>query len=176
MNDDPAERVGPARSDWTLCEGCGAIVPDVDGPSHRYIGASPGCWAAFGEVLAMEFGDFRHPECHRLTVDTYAVQHPGTPSRQSIQSVGAHLIGLHLVLERGLDSTTATRAIRRAATRSSLFSWLTPPESMGDVTVLDVRAARDLTEHERQVRAWAESVWEAWSPHHETVREWAVLP
>jgi hypothetical protein len=26
--------------------------------------------------------------------------------------------------------------------------------------------------HARLVRAWAEDVWAAWSPHHETVRRW----
>jgi len=158
------------------CVGCGAIVPDIDGPVHEYMESAPGCWSAFGDVLAMEFGDFRYPECHRLTVDTYAVQHPGTPSRRSIQSVGGHLISLHLMLERGLDSVTATRALRRAVSRASMFSWLTPPASQGPLTILDVREATDLDRHQALVRRWAETTWQAWAPHHATVRAWAVLP
>jgi len=168
---------GPPPSGGMIqCFGCGASVPDVEGPVHPYMDSAPGCWAAFGDVMAMEFGDFRCPECHRLTVDTYAVQHPGTPSRKTIQSVGGHLISLHLMLERGIDSVTATRALRRAVTRASMFSWLTPPSSQGPLTILDVRAVKDLDEHQLLVRRWAEATWEAWAEHHETVRAWAVLP
>ena len=42
------------------CFSCGAEVPKSDGPVHKYIDSSPGCWAAFGEVLARECSDFRH--------------------------------------------------------------------------------------------------------------------
>src|SRR5204863_8366917 len=98
----------------TPCHGCGAIVPDADGPTHAYLGASAGCWAVYGEVLAREYGEYRYPSVHRLTVDTYSVQHPGTPSRRSIQSVAVHLVSLHLVLERCFCSEKATAGIRRA--------------------------------------------------------------
>ena len=84
-----------------LCPDCGALTPDVDGPTHPYVGASVGCWAMYGEVLAKEYGEYRYPSVHRLTVDAYSVQHPGTPSRRSIQSVAVHLVSLYLVLERG---------------------------------------------------------------------------
>ncbi|MDZ7628938.1 MAG: DUF5946 family protein [Parvularculaceae bacterium] len=36
---------------------------------------------------------------HRLSVDAYAVQHPGGASRQAIQSVGLHLARLYIQLE-----------------------------------------------------------------------------
>ena len=49
-----------------------------------------------------------------------------------------------------------------------------PPDNLGDVTVLDVLEARGPKEHVERVRGWATSVWEAWAPHHETVRRWAV--
>src|SRR5687768_12382269 len=86
------------------CAGCGALVPDSDGPTHAYIGASPGCWAVFGEVTAREYGDYRYASTHRFTVDVYAAQHPGPPERRSIQSVAVHLISLHLALEKGMAS------------------------------------------------------------------------
>jgi hypothetical protein len=38
--------------------------------------------------------------------------------------------------------------------------------------VLDVLPARMPEEHERLVDAWARYVWEAWTPHHDTVRRW----
>jgi len=157
------------------CIGCGALVPDVDGPTHKYIGASPGCWAIFGEVLAKEYTDFaRYAPIHRLSVDVYAVQHPGTPSRQSIQSVAVHLVGLYAALECGLDFAQATDAIRRALKWREEFVWLDPPAPMNWLTILDAAKARDLAEHESVVRRWAESVWEAWSPHHATVHRWAA--
>ena len=65
------------------CFSCGAQVPDVEGPTHRYMLSSPGCWAVFGEVLAREYSNALYMKNHRLTVDAYAVQHPGKPSRQA---------------------------------------------------------------------------------------------
>ena len=158
------------------CPGCGAWVPAVDAPSHPTLGAAPGCWTLFEEVLHRQFAGIRDPASYRLAVDTYAVQHPGAPSRDTIQSIAGHLISLHLVLERGLDPTTATRELKRAVTRSSMFSWLRPPHDRGGLTVADVRSASELADHEDRVRRWARSAWEAWSDHHDTVRSWAVLP
>ena len=72
-----------------------AQVPDFDGPTLRYLdAASPGCWAIFGEILVNEYGAYNHPDAHRLSVDTYAVQHPGRAMSQTIQSVTAHLNSL----------------------------------------------------------------------------------
>ena len=125
-------------------------------------------------MLAKEYGDYsRYAPVHRLTVDAYAAQHPGTPSRRSVQSVAVHLIRLHLQLERGLPHDKANAAMLLISSRSHDFVWLEPPTPIGDVTVLDVLAAKGPQEHADGVRRWAESVWEAWSPHHETVRRWA---
>ncbi len=157
------------------CIGCGALVPDTDGPTHAYIGASPGCWAIYGEVLAKEYGEYGYPAVHRLTVDAYAVQHPGTPSRRSIQSVAVHLISLYLVLERGYESAKATWVMQRVVSHSEHFVWLEPPSSMGAMTVVDVNRAKDLAEHERLVQEWARASWEAWSQHREQVERWASL-
>ena len=41
------------------------------------------------------------------------------------------------------------------------------------MTVLDVLDTTDMTEHSRNVMQWARSVWQAWEPHHGTVRAWA---
>jgi hypothetical protein len=159
------------------CCGCGALVPDTDGPTHRYIGASPGCWAAYGEVLEKEYGDFRYSPSHGLTVDAYAAQHPGTPSPQSIRSVVVHLVALCLQLERGVRAEEVYAARKRVASLGERgdLAWLQPPASMGDATVLDVRSAGDTHEHAERAREWAASVWGVWSNHHETVRRWAGL-
>lgn len=157
------------------CPGCGALFPKSDGPTHRYLGASPGCWAVFGRVLAREYSDPAFMAVHGLTVDAYAVQHPGTPSPQTVHSAGVHLVALYLVLEGGRSVADAARFRQRAVERiRDRFTWLAPPDSPGAMTVLDVQGAADAAEHETRVRAWARSAWEAWSPHHETVREWAA--
>jgi uncharacterized protein DUF5946 len=157
------------------CVGCGEMVPDVDMPGHRYIGSSPGCWALFGEVLAREYSDFRYARTHRLTVDAYALQHPGVPSPHAIASVGLHLLRLHWVLELGWDSDRATKAMQRAAERKKELVWLEPPASLGTITVRSVHEAPGPEEHEQRVRAWAQEVWRAWSAHHGTIRLWSHL-
>ncbi len=164
------------ETDFRPCVGCGAVVPDVPGPTHRYLGASPGCWWAYGEVLESEYAQYsRFAPVHRLTVDAYAAQHPGTPSPQAIGSVGVHLVRLHLQLERGLPHDRANAAMLDVSSRlKEDFVWLDPPASLGEVTVLDVLGAQDPDEHMGRVRGWAASVWEAWASHHETVRRWAA--
>ncbi|MBO6576782.1 MAG: hypothetical protein JJ896_14230 [Rhodothermales bacterium] len=134
--------------------------------------SSPGCWACFGEILAREYSDLDYHEVHRLTVDTYAVQHPGTPSPQSIRSVALHGIRLCAILERDLALRDANEVMKQKAAVRSEFTWLTPPDSLGAITVLDVVKAANADEHSALVWSWARSVWDAWSPHHDTFRAW----
>jgi len=54
-----------------FCLGCGAQVPDIDGPVHAYMASAPGCWQTYGEVLAAEYSDVTYWPAHQLTVDTY---------------------------------------------------------------------------------------------------------
>ncbi len=156
------------------CVGCGALVLDFDGPTHRYVGASPGCWAVFGEMRVRETTDPQYRSVPPWTVDTYMVQHPGTPSNQSIQSVAVHLIALHLALEEGCDSRRTIEAMRAAHDHRDKFRWLDPPASLGTVTIMDVYTAGAVEEYIEQVRLWAHSVWDAWALYHETVRQWSA--
>jgi len=155
------------------CPGCGAAFADIDGPTHRYMESSPGCWAAYGEVLAREYGDPAFFEVHRLGVDAYAVQHPGRPSSpQAIHSVGVHLVRLYGFLECGLAADEANDAMLAAARLKHTFVWLDPPTRFA-TTVADVVAAKSLEQHTQAVRVWAASAWQAWSAHHESIRRWA---
>ena len=156
------------------CPGCGARFPDIDGPTHRYMVSSPGCWAAFQRVLAREYASYEAlGDVHRLTVDAYAAQHPGVPSPQSMKSVGVHLIRLCLTVEQGFDVRESNRVMVAVSKVKGDFGWLDPPASLGDVTVADVDAASGDAAHRAAVAAWARSVWEAWAPHHDAVRAWA---
>jgi hypothetical protein len=154
------------------CPGCGVVLPAFDGPVHEYMESSPACWRAFGEVLAREYSDPRLSRVHRLSVDSYAIQHPGGDSRQAIQSVGVHLARLCLFLERGLSPAQANAAMLRISQTKSTMSRLIRPGSLGVITVADVLAAHSAEQHTEAVMAWAQSAWDAWSEHHETVRKW----
>lgn len=163
MSDGSAER----------CPGCGLREPahGRDGPTHPYLLAAPGCWALYTEVLAREYGDPARLAELQLTVDAYAVQHPGAPERRSAQSVALHLVTLCLVVERGADPGSGPRVHRRL-TRGPGFHWLEPPRPNGHLTVASVHGAPSAAEHRRRVRAWAADVWRAWAEHHDAVHGW----
>lgn len=155
------------------CFGCGGEYPEVDGPTHRYMASTPGCWAIYGNILAREYGNpVEYFGVHRLTVDAYAVQHPGGDDRQSVQSVGLHLVRLCLFLECGLTAENANAAMLEAAGRKHVFFRLEPPASMGPVTAADVHRATNGGAHQAIVTEWAKSAWAAWADHHGTVRCW----
>ncbi len=155
------------------CPGCGArYLPQLLDETHPYIGASPACWATFGEVLAREFEDVTFGRVHRHTVDVYSVQHPGHDERRQRQSVALHLIGLCHWLEHGLEMERLNAITQHLANEDRDWPRLTPPDAY-PMTVGDLLVARDGPEHVRLVRAWAERTWEAWSAHRDVVRAWA---
>ena len=166
--------LAPPGSGVDACPGCRALLPVETGPTHPYMRSSPGCWARYGEVLAREFGDPAYFALHQMTVDAYAAQHPGVAERRAIQSVGLHLMTLCMVIEHGSDPHAGPKLHRRMVTRPT-SEWLDPPPMDGGLTIVDVLPAQSPSEHERLVRAWADDVWEAWAPHHETVRGWIRL-
>jgi hypothetical protein len=157
------------------CFGCGARVPKKNGPTHQYIGASPGCWEIFTELLAKENDEYDYPPVNRLTVYAYAAQHPGSHSEKSIQSVAIHLIGLHLMLDLNYEAHHATQILGQAAESSHDFHWLEPPESLGSVTILDVEGAENIKDFTDRVHIWAHTVWQAWQTHHDQIRAWTEL-
>jgi hypothetical protein len=155
----------------SACPGCGLVLPVREGSTHAYVGSSPACWALYGEVLAREYNDASYRRVHQLTVDTYAVQHPGVSERRAIQSVAVHLMTLCLVLEDGVDPREGP-ALHKRFVKRPFFDWLEPPRPNGRLTIADVLEARTAPDHERKVGEWARDVWAAWAPHHATVRAW----
>jgi Family of unknown function (DUF5946) len=157
------------------CPGCGACFAPFDGPVHEYMESSPACWQAFGQVMAREYGNPQLFAVHRLSVDAYAVQHPGGESRQAVQSVGVHLARLCLFLEHGLSPEKANAAMLRIGEGKAAMVKLRRPASLGTVTVADVLAARGDEAHAEVVQRWARAAWEAWAEHHDLVRRWAEV-
>lgn len=142
-----------------ICPGCG-LCGELDGASHAYIGASPYCWARYGELLAV-------PEKQDY-VDAYAVQHPGVPGRRQVQSVVGHLVSICVALEHMVTPEWRRRLLRAATVRSGDFVWLEPPRDSGPVTVAEVLAGTATG------RDWCRAVWSVWADHHAYVRAWAA--
>lgn len=150
-------------------------MPDVPElrADHLYVGAAPGCWAAYAEMIGRQLGDPELAEAGMLAVDVYMAQHPGVPGRQASQSVWVHLIGLCLALEHGYGGVASAGAKARAAAPDATFEWLEPPASLGSITVLDVLATDTADEHRAAVQHWATSVWAAWALHQAAIRRLA---
>ena len=155
-----------------VCPGCGGRFADVDGPIHRYMTSSPGCWAAYGVVLAREYETPALMPIHRLSVDAYAVQHPGDGSRAAIQSVGLHLARLMVQLATPQPPAETNAAMLSFAARKATLPLLAPPP-LFPFTVASVVDAMDPAGHAAAVRRWAQSAWDAWSAHHAFIRDWA---
>jgi Family of unknown function (DUF5946) len=154
------------------CPGCGVELPELDGPAPAHLGASPACWALYARLLVREYGDLADGLVHRLTVATYAVQHPDGSRHRSPESTALQLIALCLVLERGASAQGTTTLLASVLEQPPAFPWLEPPRPNGTLNVSDVAAARTPAEHARLVVQWARDVWSSWAPHHTTVGGW----
>lgn len=148
------------------CFGCGAVVPDIEGPTHEYMLSVPGCWMLYGKVLAEEYASENYdPDSHRITVDTYAVTHPGKNERRAVQSVNIHLIRLYYIFERNLKGESLLRVIKNASENEELhttFEWLEPPSFENTLKITDVVKAESMSEHKKIVYLWGKSVWKVW--------------
>ena len=152
------------------CPDCKADVPEIEGPTHAYFGANAGCWKAYCEILEKEYSNPLYMKVHRLTVDAYAAQHPGKKEPRAAQSVNVHFVALYLILEKQKSFEVATKALGRLVEKKNhKFTWLPPPEIIGDLNVTDVGSATTPEEHSQRVHAWAKSVWQAWHLHHKEI-------
>ncbi len=155
----------------TICPGCGLEIPLSERSYDRKFHASAECWSVFEEVLAVEFQNaVLFGQVHQLTVDAYAVQHAG--GRHPDKSVCVHLVGLYLMLERGVAPVEVPPLLQRLASRMS-WPHLDAPEARTSLTVYDVAAAESPQTHALRVREWAAEVWRTWVAHHDTARELA---
>ncbi|HMP42164.1 MAG TPA: DUF5946 family protein [Roseiflexaceae bacterium] len=162
----------------TLCPGCQAQLAPADGPTHRYIGASPACWALY-TTLYNGGGPPLAPAAHaQLLVDAYATQHPGTPSPQSIQSVAVHLLTLHGVLVHGVAIKRALwlrqeTLHQRGSSRHGRYTWLAPPDFSSSLTIADIVAAPTPTQRTAIAKQYVDMVYRAWAAlHTPTIAAW----
>jgi hypothetical protein len=154
----------------SMCPGCDAVLPFVDGPVHPYMTSSPACWQAFGEVLAADYSSPERMAFHQLVVDAFAAQHPGAEGRKEAQSVGLHLMTLCLFLEDGVDPKHGTGLHRKMIGRP-VFTRLqrTGP---GALTVQHVPLGESVERTRQAAYEWATAVWDSYAGEHATVRRW----
>ncbi|HEV2489479.1 MAG TPA: DUF5946 family protein [Candidatus Acidoferrales bacterium] len=155
----PEPGISP-ESQAATCPSCGAPVA----------GGSAGCQALFNQISARSYENPGYAAAHELLVDAYCLQHP-EPYCHSAKSFAAHLTRMCCGIERDGD-----RKIYRA-----IHIWLSGPAkiekpevlaSRGELTIAHVAAAHSVEEHQKFVREWAESVWQAYSPQHTLARKW----
>jgi hypothetical protein len=162
-------------SDVEPCPGCGLRLPKMDGATDPYGGASAACWAAFGEITAKDYSEFRYPPIHRTLVDAYMAQHPGLATPAGRRSVAVHLVGLYLVLELGIPSEEVVSRLGAVFPDKRDIAPLRPVPTHWEATVALMQGALSLEEHTQRARQWAEAVWRGWSAHHESVRALAAV-
>lgn len=108
---------------------------------------------------------------HQLTEDAYAAQHAG-PRVPAIGMAFA-LVGLHLALDERWSGTAVRSAHQYLAAHQKNWPLFAPPSEPARLSIAHVAGSPMPEEHASRVRAWAASVWEAWSTQHQAVREWA---
>jgi hypothetical protein len=173
------------------CPGCGALFQPHDGPTHRYVGASAGCWALFSwsvvsgaaDVVAGLVAQSRIPD--RVVVaptrtdafsldplfgDAYAVQHHGENSPQAIQSVAVHLLDLHAIITD--QATQPGWAIGRALRKRGVFHKLAPSPLGRALTYRHLFPGGGVVTPATRTQ-YVVSVYEAWMAlHRSTVEQW----
>ena len=133
--------------------------------------SSAGCWKVYGDVLAREYQDISYWAVHRLTVDTYAAQHPFNEDKRNVRSVNIHLMTLYGVFELERPHKEMTEVLKKASKTNELkYSYLKPPKQLGQMTIQDVALAKNAKEHCKLVEDWSRSVWKSWTPHLETIK------
>lgn len=148
------------------CPHCGGeFAESWHSATHSYMLSSPGCWAAYGEVLAREYADRDlFNAVHRLTVDAYALQHRGDASdRRATQSVWIHGASLWLVFEAGASHQEATNALKRLA--KAEFDALPDPPVAFAITHAELLAA-PIERHAKLAHEWARCAFDGWRDVH----------
>lgn len=160
-----------AGSDLVACPSCGGLFADQDGPVHQYMTSSPGCWAAFCNVLAAEYSDPHLFATHRLSVDTYAVQHPGDGSPAARRSAGLHLARLCIQLAAPIAPKQTNDVMLGLSKHKASLPALRAPKAFS-VSVADVAPYAATAEHSAKVRDWAQAAWNDWAAQHHVIQSW----
>ena len=162
----------PFRQDTlSACPRCGAMTPDIDGPTHPYMVSSPGCWRAFAALQSDELTRFGYPPVHGLAVDAYAATHGGDASqRRDRQSVCLHLMAICLLLETDRGPAARMTLLREMTATKVDWPTLRRPPGTPSLNLQHAAAAVDVEDYSTRVDQWARAVWDFWTPEHPRVR------
>jgi hypothetical protein len=173
-----------------VCPGCGVQFAPFSGPTHRYVGATPACWALYTAVLVNGepdpalLEDSLVPEhstaptrtapddLGQLIADAYAAQHHGVPGPMSTQSVAVHLLTLHGVLRRDVAVENALWPRRRSLRDKGVYTWLEPPPLGAALSVRHFFPGGGVREPVTRAD-YVTSVYETWdAAHGPRLAEW----
>lgn len=147
-----------------ICMGCMGRFPDIDGPHHHDLAASSGCWARFGQALALHYSDHRYWPAHHMLTDAYMLQHAQGDDWRSIRLVHVHLAALYAQVCLG-QAEARVIALRRALSEFD-FRPLPGPWPCPSTSIATIKISRpDL--HLSTVRSFARGVIEDWTPFHD---------
>ncbi|HEV2971951.1 MAG TPA: DUF5946 family protein [Pirellulales bacterium] len=143
----------------SACPDCGA----------RIDGGLGSCRAMF---YATNRGRFRPADMRlgRLLVDSYALQHL-EPYCRSAKELTYHLASLCCGLEHDGNSAIYS-ALQRSIDGKFTAERPTPPQHLGDLTILHLSEAATEAEYVERTKAWARSVWDAYFDLHSLARDW----
>lgn len=152
-----------------VCPGCGLRLPRLgDGVRNPQVNASAECQRLCHELSLYTLAHGDPFFIHQVAVDAYAAQHAGPTSKPITVAFG--LVGLCLLLERGHTGRAVQRAHMRLANRSKRWPSFDPPAYRGGVTVAGVLRTASGGERDSALMRWASSVWAAWEPGQQAVR------
>jgi Family of unknown function (DUF5946) len=98
---------------------------------------------------------------HQHVVDAHAAQ--GADADTKPIGLTFALVGLYLHVEKGWTGRQVQRAHIRLARRKGPWPPVVLPRDRGSITPLDVLASPEGRERDDAIRAWCESVWEAFA-------------
>lgn len=170
----------PAGEKSETCPWCRLITASspADSPVHAYLEASPGCWRTYGELLAREYSDTRYMAVHGLTVDAYALQHPGTArpadkADRRLKSIWTHYASLYAFFEKDIPLSELARvkqetnpkikaALEAARPKIDWPATLPSPEKLSNINVKHVLEIDTAEEYRDMVHRWARHIYDCW--------------
>jgi len=125
--------------------------------------------ALFDELSFYTLAQPRPPFIHQLAIDAWTAQRADETTRPI--AVVFALVGLYLHLEKGYTGLQVQHVHMRLAPRRSQWPALPLPESRGAIEVSDVLAAAPGEARNAMIHTWCASVWRAWRPYQDVIRE-----
>jgi hypothetical protein len=128
--------------------------------------SSAGCWSSYGKVLEREYSNIDYFFIHALTVDAFALQHPGIENSQTISSVKVHLASLYNYFKLGVPLDKLSHVRKLIVKHKESFIWLKPPKDLTSITTSNILMAKSAIEHHELVTKWARYIFAQWHKYH----------